>query len=239
MSAWTKAAVFACVVSITTVGSVSAQVPVTDVASITQRAQDQLQTIAQMVSQLEQLKAQLDQAQRQYKSTTGSRGMGSLLSGENYAAVPTDWHETLDMMNGAGKYAGISGLAKKVLGTMNGVDPKVFDDVDSAYGKLYGSQAGEAATYQALQGTAYNNTSARFGRLKTLVAKIDEAPDMKAVGDLNARIGAEQVMLQNEQLKMQALAQLRQSQKDMEEVRMSQMRAETGKVRWVNMENSP
>lgn len=208
-----------------------AQIPTTDVANIGARAVQFGQQMESMVSQLNELKAQLDQAKMQYAASTGSRGMGSMLNGLDYNRVPTNWQDTLDMMNGGnGRYGNISASANNILRSMNGIDPSVFDEVDGAYGQLSGSAANQSASYQALQGEQYNNTSARFADLKQLITKIDQAPDEKAISDLNARIGAEQVMLQNEQLKMQALAQIHESQKELQQAKLQQA--------WIQNSNS-
>lgn len=214
----------------------SAQIPTTDVANIAARAIQFEQQIAKTVEELETMKSQLDQAKQQYAAMTGSRGMGELLGNQDYSNVPTNWQDTLNMMNsGNGKYSNISAQAKKILKSMDSIDPSVFGQVDSAYGELSGDTASQAASYQAVQGQQYNDTAKRFDDLKQLVAKIDQAPDQKAILDLNARIGAEQVMLQNEQLKMQALAQLRESQHDVQQVEMNKLRAEQGAKPWVTM----
>lgn len=219
-----------------------AQIPVTDVASITQRAMESAQQLTQLLNQLEQMKAQLEtmknqlsQAKDTYKSMTGSRGMGQLLGNQNYERIPTNWQQTLDMTNGSGQYSNISSLANKILHTMDGINPDVFGDVDKAYGVLAGDQAKGTASYQALQGTEYDDTAKRFGALKQLIIKIDHAPDQKSILDLNARIGAQQVMLQNEALKMQALAQLHQAQRDAQEAKIDRMRAQIGTKPWRDM----
>lgn len=209
-----------------------AQIPTTDVVLVAQSAANAARTISQLVEQLKQLKAQLNQAKLQYDSMTGSRGVGQLLSDENYAQIPVNWQQTLNMMkNGGGQYEDISTLADKVLRTMNGIDPKVFDQIDGAYGELYGEAAKQAAMYQALQGTEYNYVSARFKRLKKLIKEIKGAKDQKAILDLNTRIAAEQVMLKNEQLKMQALAQVREAQKDLQAAKARQA--------WIKDANGP
>lgn len=218
-----------------------AQIPVTDVANLTQNITAHMEDIAKMMQQIQQLKAQLEQAKAMVKngkqtlaSMTGTRGMAQLLSDQNYKRIPTNWEETLNAMNGGGSSA-IKAQAERILRTMNGIDPSVFTKVDGAYGELYGDQASSAATYQALQGKEYDDTAARFKDLKKLIAKIPAAHDQKAILNLNARIGAQQVMLQNELLKMQALAQVRQAQRDMERVRMNKLRAQVGAKPWINM----
>jgi type IV secretion system protein VirB5 len=227
---------------VVTMPTALAQIPVTDVASITQRAMESAQQLTQLLNQLEQMKAQLqtmrnqlDQAKEAYKSMTGSRGMGQLLGNQNYERIPTNWQQTLDMTNGTGQYGNISSLAGKILKTMGGIDPSVFSSVDQAYGRLAGDQAKATASYQAVQGTQYDDAANRFGALKQLITKIDQAPDQKAILDLNARIGAQQVMLQNEQLKMLALAQLREAQQDAERIRTNKLRAEVGAKPWIDM----
>jgi len=56
-------------------------------------------------------------------------------------------------------------------------------------------------------GQALSNSSARFAALQSLIAAIPIARDQKGILDLQARINAELGMLQNEQTKVQVLAQ--------------------------------
>lgn len=210
------------------VPTAQAQIPVTDGVNLTNNIMSHVEDIAKMVQQIATLKAQLEQAENLVKngkqtleSMTGTRGMSQLLSDQNYKRIPTNWEDTLNAMSGGGSGA-IQAQAQKILKTMNGIDPAVFTKVDGAYGKLYGDQADSAATYQALQGKEYDDTAARFKDLKKLITKIGTAQDQKAILNLNARIGAQQVMLQNELLKMQAMAQVRQAQKDMQKARARQ-----------------
>ena len=52
---------------------------------------------------------------------------------------------------------------------------------------------------------ALANSSGRFAPIQQLIDAIAGASDQKAILDLQARIGAEQGMLQNEQTKLQVL----------------------------------
>jgi len=54
---------------------------------------------------------------------------------------------------------------------------------------------------------AYANAGQRFAALQGLVTAIGNAPDAKAIADLEARIAAEGAMLDNEQAKLNTLAQ--------------------------------
>ena len=58
------------------VSGAHAQIPVTDVASLTQ----QIQQVVSWGQQLQQMKSQLQQQQQMYQSMSGGRGLGSLLN---------------------------------------------------------------------------------------------------------------------------------------------------------------
>jgi type IV secretion system protein VirB5 len=62
-----------------------------------------------------------------------------------------------------------------------------------------------AAALEGLSRQALANTSQRFGAIQQLIDAIGGAPDQKAILDLQARIGAEAGMLQNEASKLQTL----------------------------------
>ena len=69
------------------------------------------------------------------------------------------------------------------------------------------SQRQAVALLQAVSHEELTTTSNRFASLQQLINAIGSAPDQKSVLDLQARIGAEGVMLQNEQAKLQVLYQ--------------------------------
>ncbi len=58
---------------------------------------------------------------------------------------------------------------------------------------------------QGITSSALANSSSRFAAIQQLISAIGGATDQKAVLDLQARIGAEAGMLQNEQTKLQSL----------------------------------
>lgn len=184
-------------------------VPVVDVAAIAEA----IKQYQQMVQQLETLNNQLNQAKQQYESMTGGRGMENLLANENRNAIPTNWQETLAMMEGGGQ---ISGLAQSIKESSRRVDTATLDQLSSSARTMYEQQSNSSASQLASAGTVYDSASERFGRLQGLMDAIPTATDLKAVGDLQARIQVEQVMLQNESIKMQALAQAAAAQNRIE-----------------------
>lgn len=68
------------------------------------------------------------------------------------------------------------------------------------------------AAMQATAESGYNEAGQRFEKLQALVDKVDAAGDAKAIADLNARIAAEQVMMQNEQVKLSQMKQMQEAQ---------------------------
>ena len=69
------------------------------------------------------------------------------------------------------------------------------------------TQRQAAALLQGLTQEALSNSSGRFASLQQLIATIGQAGDPKAALDLQARIAAENAMLQNEGTKLQVLFQ--------------------------------
>lgn len=184
-------------------------IPVIDVAAIAEAVKQ----YQQMVQQLEQLQAQLDQAKKLYNSMTGDRGMQNLLSGEARNVIPSNWQETLAQMGGGD----INGLAKQIKDRAAKIDTATLEKLLSG-GTASASQgfANSAASAQAAAGRSYDNAAERFGRLQQLMDAIGSATDAKAIADLQARVGVEQVMLQNEAIKLQALQQAASAQQAIE-----------------------
>ena len=83
---------------------------------------------------------------------------------------------------------------------------------DDFFGPLGIATRQSTATLQTITQQALAATSERFSAIQQLVNAIGGARDAKAVMDLQARIGAEQGMLQNDQTKLQVLYQAAQAQ---------------------------
>ena len=71
---------------------------------------------------------------------------------------------------------------------------------------------GNAALLQAASQQAYATTSSRFASVQQLINAIGSATDQKGILDLQARIQAEQGMMQNESTKLTVLYQAAQAQ---------------------------
>ena len=180
----------------------SAVIPVIDASALAQLA-TQLQT---MEDQLLTARDQLTEAQSTLQSMNGPRGMEQLLSRTTRNYLPGDWTQLAAALNQSGSAYGV--LAREVQGLIR--ENSVLTDAQlssltPAQRGLVDTARQNAAALQGVTRAALANTSERFAALQELVQAIGTATDQKAILDLQARIGAETGMLQNEASKLQTL----------------------------------
>jgi type IV secretion system protein VirB5 len=180
---------------------VYAQFAVIDVASVTQQVQ-QAQTMA---AQLEAARGQLTQAQAQYQALTGDRGMESLLSGIVRNYLPTNWSQLSAVLAGSGDYGGLAATMQASFGANAILSASQIALLTPDERSQINSARQSIALLQALTQNALGNASGRFTAIQQLINAIPAAHDPKGILDLQARIGAEEGMLQNEQNKLQVL----------------------------------
>jgi type IV secretion system protein VirB5 len=182
----------------------AAIIPVTDVGAIVQLI-SQLQVLEQ---QVETAKRQLDQAQSEYQSITGGRGMEQLLSGVVRNYLPATWNDLQSALSGgSGGYGALAGEMTSALAANSvlSADQLAALAVDSR--AVLAAARRNAALQQVLAQQPLATASDRFSSLQQLVAAIGSASDQKAILDLQARIGAEQAMLENDSIKLAMLHQ--------------------------------
>ncbi len=187
------AAVFSC--------GVNAQIPVTDVALNSQTMMNQVQTMAQWAQQLMEMQQQYTELQRHWekmdqmeKLVTGARYLGVT----NTAGVSGQIPGTID-----GIYSGSYGSTQSIMNAerIAGTSGSTQEALNERYLKT-------AAAEKAAALNTYQGAQERLNNINTLVAKIDTAQDPKAIQDLQARISAEQALVQNETTKLQMISQL-------------------------------
>jgi type IV secretion system protein VirB5 len=184
--------------------SARAQFAVIDLASVAQLV-EQAQTLAQ---QLAAARAQVAQAQAQYQSITGNRGMQSLLNGTVRNYLPTQWSQLGSVLQGSG--AGYAALAADFQSSLQAnavLSPQQLAALPSDERAQIAYARQSVALLQALSQDALSNASGRFASIQQLIDAIPRAADQKGILDLQTRINAEQGMLQNEQTKLQVLYQ--------------------------------
>jgi type IV secretion system protein VirB5 len=175
-----------------------AQWAVIDVASIKQLVVQ----ISYWRQQIAGMQNQLNQLKQTHSALTGGRGMEQLLgtspAQRNY--LPADWNEMVKVLDGSsGQYGALSAAVA------NAVQARAERD-----SVLAARQSAAAAAVMAQR--AYANAGQRFAALQGLVTAIGHAPDAKAIADLEARIAAEETMLENEQAKLATLQQAAQAE---------------------------
>jgi len=184
-------------------------IPVIDVANL----QQTIMQYMNMIEQLKQLEAQLQQAKEQYAAITGLRDMAQLARTESY--IPKNWQETLAIMDGGG--GELSGLAEQIREGASQLNQDFFANVSDEIKEGLDTSMKSAATGQALNAKVYDSSQERVQRLTELADKVDSAQDLKAVSDLQARIGVETAMLMNELIKLQSMNALIAKRDDVRE----------------------
>jgi len=186
-----------------------AQWAVVDVGAIVQLVRE----VSTLEQQLQTAKQTLTNAQQQFQSITGNRGMQNLLSGTNRNYLPTTWDQlTAALTQTGGAYQALS-IGTQSLMIANAVlTPQQVAALSPAEQAQLQTARQSAALLQSTSRQALDNTSTRFAALQQLIAAIPAASDQKGALDLQARIQAEQAMLQNENTKMAVLYQTLQAQ---------------------------
>ncbi|MDE2293925.1 MAG: type IV secretion system family protein [Gammaproteobacteria bacterium] len=180
-----------------------AQWAVIDVQAVAHLAQE-----VQMLQQaLATAQAQLQQDRLAFQSITGPRGMARLLAGTQRNYLPPDWRSIAGLAAGAGgTYAGLAAAVQQQIRANAVMPASLLAALTPSERARIGAARARVATAQVLFRAALANSSARFAALQSLIAAIPTANDQKAILDLEARIGAEQTMLQDERAKLDSLA---------------------------------
>ncbi len=176
-----------------------AQWAVVDVGAIAQLVRE----VQQMEQALSVAQSELGQAQQAYQSMTGLRGMQNLLPGINRNYLPSSWAQ-LPTAFAAPLQSQIN--ANAVL------TPAQVAALSPAEQQLLNDARTNAALLQVATQQAYATTSSRFAAVQQLIGAIASATDQKGILDLQARIAAEQGMLQNDSTKLSVLYQAAQAQ---------------------------
>ncbi len=176
-----------------------AQWAVVDVGAIAQLIQE----VQQMQQALQVAQNQLNQAQQTYQSMTGGRGMETLLAGTVRNYLPA---------NSVQLSTSLAGPIQSVINANSVLTAAQWAALSPAEQQQLTAARTNAALLHVATQQAYSTTSSRFSSVQQLISAIPTASDQKGILDLQARIQAEQGMLQNDQTKLQVLFQLVQAQ---------------------------
>ena len=185
-----------------------AQFAVIDVASLSQLVSE----VKVLEQQLATARSELTQAQTEYQSITGARGMGRLLAGTVRNYLPPDWATLKGVLQGSARYPQLAAdlqSAVKAATVLSAQQLAALSPTASAQLQTYRQTV---ALLQSLSHESLANSSSRFAALQQLIDTIAQTSDQKAILELQTRIAAEEGMLQNETTKLQALYQSIQAQ---------------------------
>lgn len=196
-----------------------AGIPVYDGASVAQAIQQVAawgKQYAQMAQQYTQLVNSYNQAVTTHNSLNGVRGMNLLVNDPAVRRyLPNEWSEAMNLLNSPGGYTNLQAKINSIRSAAQitsledtGLDP------NSATGRAFIGAQNQAAMNRALSEEGYKQASDRITAIQSLIDKIGDAPEAKDVADLQARIQAEQTMVQNELVKLHLVGQLQQAQRD-------------------------
>jgi len=187
-----------------------AGIPVIDVTAIIQL----IQQLTYWQQQLGAMGRQLNQLQQTHAGMTGQRGMHAVLpitpQQRNY--LPMDHAELMQAVNGmSAPYAGLTGRIEAAMAANAVLTNAQLRTLTPEMRQIVEQGRRSTAMLAQLTQTAYRTTSDRFATLQQLVNLIAGAGDLKAIQDLQARVNTEQVLLTNEQTKLQTLYHMAQA----------------------------
>ena len=187
-----------------------AQFAVIDVAAVTQLV-TQVQNLEQALTVARE---NLSEAETELRSMTGDRGMEQLLAGTNRNYLPGDWGQlTAALDDTSSAYTSLSAGIQEAFGEDAVLTAQQVATLSPDSQQQLAADRSTAALLQAVSRQALANASGRFADLQQLINGIGTASDQKSILDLNARIGAEQAMLENEQTKLLMLVAAAQAQR--------------------------
>ena len=221
-------------------GNAHAGLPVFDgsvlsnsISSWAVQATSMAKQLTELQKQYQTMQQQYQQLQQTYQSISGIRNMGDIVNNPALRKyLPPDYQQVLNLGTGVtnGNYGTLDGA-------VNGMKPasKILDitetriDPNSATGKAYQDAQNQAAVNRVLAEESFRQSGSRIDDLQQLLNKVNNAPDDKDIQDLQARIQAEQTLLQNEQIRLASLASLAQSQRDIATQQAREIRIQSTK----------
>ena len=199
-----------------------AGIPVIDVANLANSLQQVVawgEQYQQMVQQITSMENQLRQAQQTFGTMNGIRNMANLVNNplsRNY--LPPQWDQSMNIINTPGGFGSLSGSITAIRNASKLVDVTAATTLPptSVLGQSYTAAQDQAAINRGMSEASYAAASDRMANIQTLLNKVNDAPEQKDVLDLQARIQAEQAMLQTETNKLASLQLLQQAQRDIQ-----------------------
>lgn len=202
------------------------RVPVNDQAAIAK----QIESIAQLKSQLDALNEQIGQARQLYGSLNKLTDMADVAEVLNDPAIrkalPFDFAAIEGLLKGNG--TGVFGdSASRFLEGNSTYRTDADDFYARELSRLQNKNAGQMSVGEQI----YDAGTKRIDGIDQLRGKISTAGDAKEIADLQARLQVEQAFLQTDVLRMEGLRMVQEAQNQVDE----QRKAEDWRQRMDNM----
>jgi type IV secretion system protein VirB5 len=198
-------------------GAVGQGIPVIDQSAIAK----QIESIAQLKSQLDALNQQIEQAQQLYGSLNKLTDMADVASVLNDPAIrkalPSDFAAIEGLLKGNG--TGVIGdSASKFLDGNSTYRTDADDFYAMELSRIQSQNAGQMSLGQQI----YDAATKRIDGIDQLREKISSASNSKDIADLQTRLQAEQAFLQTDVLRMEGLRMVQQAQSQVGEQRKAE-----------------
>ena len=218
--------VVALVMGLFTGSQAYAGIPVIDVANLAQA----IQQVTAWAQQYQQMEQQFQQLQQQYAAITGGRGFSQFMNDPSFQAarrtLPQDAQNVLSLMNGTGSYGNFASSINSIKQATSSLTDSDFGSPTAA--AQYDADLNRAATNNALSIQAYTDATQRLANLEGMIGQISQTNDPKAISELQARISAENGIIQNEHAKLQAMQMLMASEQQLQQVQARQTSIKMG-----------
>lgn len=190
-----------------------AGIPVIDVANLMQA----IEQVIAWAKQYQQIERDYRQQVRQYESITGSRNLGDILNNPTLrASVPTELVTLYDAVR-FGNLTG-AGAAIRAARRKYDCDERVGEDQRTCRAVL-----NQSAHTSSLLNEAYEVITRRIENIESLQQRINSTDDLKAVGELSARISAEGAQVANDQNRIALLKGIAEQERVMAEQERHEM----------------
>ena len=213
----TVKAQFAIIALVAAVSSTAyAQVPVTDGIQNAQTAAHNVAMVAQWAKEIAEMKQQYDMLTQQYRKmdimeglVSGARNLGVNNSAGINGQIPSQPGSV---------YSGTYGDTKSIMNA-----ERVTTTNSATQNELRERYFQSAAAEKALSLKTFEGAQQRLDNINSLIVKVGNSQDPKTTQDLQARIGAEQALVQNESTKLQMISQLSKSEAKLVDEKRKQM----------------
>lgn len=187
------------------------------IAGFAQSHTDSGLQLTELGKQLTELKNTYTQVKNTYDGLTGNRGFGGVQTLTNAVRnyLPQNVTDLANVVNGGNGTYGNMGAQVKAYTQQNAIlSPGAIANLKMNANQLnlFNQQRNNTAAIQATAAQSMDAASQRFNYIQQLMNQVNTTKDPKGIAELQARIAGEQVMLQNDQTKMQQMYAYLQNQ---------------------------